>query len=100
MTAAVFWAQSICQGSDKSSQQSYMVGTIIPILQMRKLRLMEVKFLPQSHQIEIELSPEPFSPELFSLHLHCSKCNLQTSEIIRNTQSQAPYKTKRIKIYI
>ena len=37
---------------------------------MRKLRLVEAKFLPQSHQIEIELDLESFSLELFPLHIH------------------------------
>ena len=62
-----------------------MLWTILPISQMRKLKLVEVKFLPQSHQIEIELDLEPFSLELFPLHIHYLKCSLQTSETIRNT---------------
>lgn len=76
-----------------------MVGaTIIPISQMRERRLTEVKFLPQSHQIETELDLESFSLELFPLHIHYLKCRLGRLLEIHNPGPHT--KPSESKIYI
>lgn len=61
---------------------------------------MEVKALGQSHHTAIEMNPEPFSAELFPfLHLHHTKCGLQTSKMTQNAQSWVSHRINCINIY-